>query len=110
MSVSRRKATGTQSRRYREGGLSNRGSMREPDGSRLTLGHLVQEPVWIRCLRQHEGHKRRSSYGKKEDASLVGLRPSRKKCPLVCDWVGLKAGAFLELEPLLGSLWPVSGT
>lgn len=46
--------------------------MREPDGSRLTLGHLVQEPVWIRCLRQHEGHRRRSSYGKKEDASLVG--------------------------------------
>lgn len=43
-------------------------------------------------------------------SSWGSLCPSRKKCPLVCDWVGLKAGAFLELEPLLGSLWPVSGT
>lgn len=37
-------------------------------------------------------------------------RPSRKKCPLECDCVGLKAGAFLGLEPLLEGLWPGGGT
>lgn len=28
-------------------------------------------------------------------SSWGSLRPSRKKCPSVCDWVGLKVGAFL---------------
>lgn len=80
------------------------------EGSRLTLRHLVQAPVWIRCLHSRRGHRRRSSYRKKEDASLDGLvergdlRPSRKRCPLVSGCVGLKVGAFLGLEPWLGAV------